>query len=112
MEIKDGLNNKGLFATKVYMPFDVIYVLQGKISAVPTRESIHVGNNVHVHDDNGQFQNHSFHPNTFIDGHNVTANQQINIGDELTFNYNHSEINMASPFTVHGIDVSGNQTKT
>lgn len=51
--------------------------------------------------------NHSFNPNTEIKGYNVVAIKDINQGDEITFDYNVTEINMASPFKVNGIDVIG-----
>lgn len=42
--------------------------------------------------------NHSFNPSTRIEGTHVVAIGDINIGDELNFNYNVSETKMATPF--------------
>ncbi len=109
MEIRHSksVNGKGLFIKNTYKKNDIVHVLNGEVLDSPTRESIHVGNNKHILDKFGIFMNHSFNPNTEIRGYDVIAIKDINPDDELTFNYNVSEINMASPFTVNGIDVSG-----
>ena len=52
--------------------------------------------------------NHSFTPSTRIDGHNVVALRDIKVNDEITFNYNDSELKMANPFYVNNILVDGN----
>ena len=39
----------------------------------------------------------------------LTVNADIKKYDEITFNYNETEINMAEPFEVDGIKVCGNQ---
>jgi hypothetical protein len=60
-----------------------------------------------VYDKNGIFMNHSFAPTTSIQGYNVVAKVDINPGDELNFDYNESELPMASPFEVDGKPVCG-----
>jgi hypothetical protein len=108
VEIKNSIiGEKGLFALIHFAKDQVVFVLDGKIYNSPTRESIHVGNGVHIHDDYGAYINHSFDPSTRIEGRFVIAIKEINVGDEITFNYNASEINMACPFTVDGIEVKG-----
>jgi len=109
MEIKfnQTLGEMALYATKNYSKDEVIHVLTGKIFDHPTRETIHVGDNVHIYDEYGIFMNHSFNPTTKINKYNVVALTDINSGDELTFNYNETEINMASPFVVDGVKVCG-----
>ena len=59
----------------------------------------------------GQFINHSFEPTTHICGYNVVALIDINISDEITFNYNDNEVTMAAPFTVNGQPVCGKMIK-
>lgn len=110
MEIKfnEKLNAKGLYATKKYVKNDVVFTLSGKEYDHPTRETIYVGNNTHVYDEHGIFMNHSFTPTTFIKLYEVIANVNIEINDELTFDYNDSELNMANPFTVDGVTICGN----
>ena len=104
------MKEQGLFATKRYMKNDIVFILSGKVYDYPTRETIYVGNNKHIHDQNGQYMNHSFNPTTYINNYDVVALVNIQVGDELTFDYNINEINMASPFIVDGIMVSGNRT--
>lgn len=109
MEIKlnSNINEFGLYSTKKYKKGEIIFMLSGKEFDKPTRESIHVGNNKHIYDQYGIYMNHSFTPTTYIDGYNVVANVDIEPGDELNFDYNSNEINMAAPFEVNGIKVCG-----
>lgn len=104
-KLVDGL---GLFSTVNIKKDEVVFVLSGEILDHPVRESIHVGNGVHVVDSNGSFINHSFEPTIKICGYDVVANVDINVDDELTFNYNDSELEMACPFEVNGQKVVGN----
>lgn len=109
MEIRDSKNitGKGLFTTKECKKGEVIYTLSGEIMLYPTRETIHIGNNEHIYDICGIFINHSFTPNVYIDGKNVVALRDVEIDEEVVFNYNDNEINMASPFYDNGILVNG-----
>jgi SET domain-containing protein len=109
MEIKinKNLNEYGLYSKNFYQKFTTIFQLEGDIVNQPTRESIHIGNNQHIIDKYGSFMNHSFYPNCKIIGKNVVAIKDIHIGDELTFNYNDSEIEMANPFEINGKIVNG-----
>lgn len=109
MEVRNSniIEGKSLFATKTYVKDEIIHVLTGKIFDKPTRETIHVGDNKHIYDEYGIYMNHSFEPNTYINDYSVIALCDINIGDELTFNYNENEIDMANPFYVNDILVKG-----
>ena len=114
MEVKfnPALGEMALYATKCYAKDEVIFVLTGITFDHPTRESIHIGNNVHIYDEYGIFMNHSFNPTTKINKYEVVALVDIREGDELTFNYNETEVNMASPFIVDGVEVCGKITST
>jgi hypothetical protein len=101
------INGKGLYATKDYKKGDIIHILSGKEYNYPTRETIHIGNNVHIYDEYGIYMNHSFNPTTYIDNNKVIALIDIKENDELNFNYNETEINMACPFYVNDKLVSG-----
>ncbi len=108
IEIRNSeIGGKGLFALQKFSNGQIVFLLDGILLDHPTRESIHIGNNVHIHDEHGAYINHSFDPSVKIIGVRVTAIKEINVGDEITFNYNESEINMASPFIVNGKWVSG-----
>ena len=104
------LKEKGLYATKTYLKYEIVFTLSGEEYDKPMRETIYVGNNTHIYDQNGIYMNHSFNPTTYINKYDVVALNNINIDDELTFDYNKNEINMAAPFVVDGIVVSGKQT--
>ena len=100
---------KGLYATKKHNTGDIIHKLQGKLVLEPTRESIHIGYGLHIIDEFGQFINHSFEPNVKIEINNIVAIKDIEQFEEITYNYNESEIKMASPFEVNGIMVCGRE---
>lgn len=109
MEVRNSTNVEGLglFTTDSYKAGDLVYTLSGKIYDYPMRETIHIGGNKHIYDEYGIFINHSFTPNIRIDGLHVVALKDINVGDELVFNYNDNEIDMANPFYVGDVLVSG-----
>jgi len=107
VRINPIINGKGLYATRIYVKGEIVIVLSGKIYDHPTRETIHIGNNEHIYDEHGIFINHSFTPTTIIMERYVVANTDIEIDDEITFNYNDTEINMAEPFYVDGKAVCG-----
>lgn len=107
VKFNQKINGYGLYACEMFIKDQIVFTLSGKIFDKPTRESIHVGNNIHVHDDNGMYMNHSFNPTTYINGFNVIAYCDIQPGDEITFNYNASEIDMACPFECDGKMVNG-----
>ena len=109
MEIKQSSVNEGLglHSTSFHKKGDIIFTLTGSINTYPTRESIYIGNGQHIYDEWGIYMNHSFIPTTRIDGANVYAVDDILPGSELSFNYNESEITMAEPFDVNGVNVCG-----
>ncbi len=112
MEIRTSnmVTGKGLFATKKYLKDEIVHTLTGRIFDHPTRETIHIGNNQHIYDDFGIYINHSFTPNIYVNGVNLIALTDIEINDEIVFNYNDTEINMANPFVVNNKLVGGKNT--
>lgn len=109
MEIREckRVDGKGLYSTKEYNVGDVVRVLVGEVYNEPTRDTIHIGNDKHIYDAYGIYINHSFTPNISIVGNRMIAISDIGPDDELTFNYNESELPMAAPFEVDGIMVCG-----
>lgn len=73
MDIRPTHYGLGLYATQPYGPQEIIHVLTGPTFAYPTRETIYVGNNVHVDDRFGRYMNHAFTPNTYIRGYEIVA---------------------------------------
>jgi SET domain-containing protein len=110
MEVKTNTLGYGLYATKPYKMGEIVFELNGEKYDKPMRETIYIGNNKHIYDKNGMYMNHSFEPTTYINEYFVVALININEGDELTFNYNENEINMANPFYVDGQLVCGKNT--
>ena len=112
MEIANStlVEGKGLILRKSVKKDEIVFVLSGRIFNQPTRESIHIGNNKHIYDEYGIYINHSFEPSVRIEGLNVVALKDLQNGDEITFNYNETEINMANTFYVGDVLVSGKTT--
>lgn len=110
MEIKNIGNSseKGLFSTKKYTKGERVHTLIGEIYDKPTRETIRIGYGRHIYDNYGIFINHSFNPNIYIYVNRIFALHDINIDDELVFNYNENEGTLLNPFYVNGIIVCGN----
>lgn len=100
---------KGLFTSMRHEAGRVVHVLSGEVLDAPTRETIHIGEGRHIYDEFGIFMNHSFQPNVEIRGVEVVALRDIAADEELTFDYNASEVNMAAPFIVNGTRVAGKQ---
>lgn len=97
----------GVYAKQTYKSGEIVRIMSGKLLNMPTRQSIHIGNNMHLEDKIGQYINHSFDPNVKVEGNKLIAINDINIYDELTFNYNDTEIEMAYPFEDDGNLVCG-----
>lgn len=97
----------GIYAEKPYKLGDIVLTMTGKMSNMPTQKSIHIGDNMHLEDEIGQYINHSFEPNIKVEGNKLIAIKDINTYDEITFNYNDSELEMACPFEDDGILVCG-----
>ncbi len=97
----------GIYATQTYKIGDIVRVMVGKMSNMPTQKSMHIGDNMHLEDEFGKYINHSFDPNIKVESNKLIAIKDINIYDEITFNYNDSELEMACPFEDDGILVCG-----
>lgn len=97
----------GVYAKQTYKSGEIVRIMSGKLLNMPTRQSIHIGNNMHLEDTIGQYINHSFDPNIKVKTNTLIAIKDINIYDELTFNYNDTEIEMAFPFEDDNILVCG-----
>ena len=92
---------EALYADKDFKIGDVVLILEGELTEHPTRHSIELSEKEHITDkDVGRCLNHSCDPNTVIDKatKTVRAIKPITKGDELTFDYNANETEMATPF--------------
>lgn len=73
-------------------------LVDGKLIQKPTRTSIQVGQGFHVEDEIGSCINHSCQPSCEIRSFLVIALRDIGEDEEVTFDYNESEDEIASPF--------------
>ena len=112
-EINGENNNKGLFADQAYDNGSIVLFLSGNYISEPTRTSIQVGGQ-HLESIEGGYINHHCDPNTKIVVPNftmpfVSATKNIEIGEELTFNYETTEAELAHPFKCdcHGKWIKG-----
>jgi hypothetical protein len=126
LEVRDDDGHRSLRAKKLFSSGDVILEVRGDVVDVPSRYSIQVDTHVHVEPSvvpNGligyddylwPFLNHGFEPNSMMDGKKLLAICDIAQGDEITFNYNGNEWDMATPFTcmITGRQVTGNRHLT
>jgi hypothetical protein len=86
--------------------------IEGDLSERPNRYSLQVDDGLHVvlpagsAPDDGivrerypwRFLNHSCAPNAAVRGRDLVAIRPVRLGDEVTFDYNTTEYEMASPF--------------
>ena len=108
VKLSETAQGNGLFANKAYSAGSVVLTLSGEVLNRPTKYSVHIGNGEHIEDDGvGINMNHSFTPTTCIQGRNVVALVDIVAGDEITFDYNSTELEMTAPFEVDGVLVAG-----
>ena len=91
---------KGLFADKDFKKGEVIFSLEGEILKEPTKYTIQLSREKHIDDALGQYLNHSCDPNTYISAGEkaVRALRDISKGEELSFDYNLNEYEIATPF--------------
>ena len=109
MEVRfcERVNGKALFSLNKYDENEIILTFKGEIKNFPCKYSIEIGENKHILDPYGIYINHSFEPNCKILEGKMVSIKKINIGDELHFNYNENETNMACPFKIDDLVVSG-----
>lgn len=99
MEIKSVGDMLGLFATKTYKAGEVVLKIEGDVLSTPTRTTIQVAPNQHVDVDSpGKYINHSCQANCIVRKHELIAAKDIYIGEEITFNYEENEDELAHPF--------------
>jgi hypothetical protein len=103
----------GLFALEAIEAGELVLRIEGERTAKPTRYSVQIDENVHIDLGEGysheamvaghawRFLNHRCDPNTMIRGQDVLAVQRILPLEEVNFNYNTTEYEMAEPFVCH-----------
>ena len=101
------------FALEAIAPGDVVLEMIGQLVNQPDRYSVQIDEQLHVRppaelsptDDvpayRWRFLNHSCRPNAAVQGTLLVAITPIAAGDEVTFDYNTTELEIACPFTCH-----------
>jgi hypothetical protein len=103
----------GLFALDTIEEGERVLRIEGERTVRPTRYSVQIDENVHLDLSEGcslgdmttryawRFLNHHCDPNTVIRDREVFALRRIAPLEEITFNYNTTEYEMAEPFVCH-----------
>ncbi len=88
-----------------------LFYLAGEVTSTATRYSVQIGQDAHIDLKEGhdlqeildyyswRFMNHHCEPNSFIRERNVFALRNIEPWEEITFNYNTTEYEIAEPFS-------------
>jgi hypothetical protein len=96
---KEKNGSTGVFLQQPCDKGTVLWSLSGGIpTEVRTRTSIQVAEGVHMEDEIGRFINHACKPTCEIRDFFVVSLRDLEIDEEVTFNYNRNEDIIASPF--------------
>lgn len=99
MIVKEVNGMQGLFATQQYNINTILFVIEGEEIDFPTRTSIQINENTHVNVNAPlAFINHSCTPNIVVEEKKIKAIKSIEPGDEICFDYNQSEFDLANKF--------------
>ena len=109
MKIKLGKEGFGVFVERNYKKGELILKMSGVFRFEPTRYSIQIDRFKHLEvegkdisrQEKGyawRYLNHSCVPNIKISGLDVVALENIKAGEEIKFNYNSTEWEMAASF--------------
>lgn len=103
----------GLVATKHFAVGDLILILEGEVVDRPSRFSVQIAPDRHVEVPaevklarpldryRWRFLNHSCEPNAAFDDRRLIALRPIAAAEQITFDYNTTEYDLASPFECH-----------
>ena len=107
----NDLNGQLTLVATAFIPAGLpVIQITGKLTTAPSRFSVQVGLDRHVDVDDPtlveayperylwRFLNHRCTPNAFVRGQELVALKPIYAEDEISFNYNANEYQMASPF--------------
>jgi len=92
-----------LVAAEAFAAGEAVMELEGTVVAQPSRYTLQIGRQSHLApradgDDLWRFLNHSCRPNAWVNGGRLIALAPIAAGEEITFDYNCTEYEMAEPF--------------
>lgn len=99
-----------LLSTRAVGPGELLFLVEGTLTSVATRYSVQVGPSLHVDLPAGlgleevldtfywRFMNHSCEPNVAVRGRDVRSLRNIEQWEEITFDYNTTEYDLAEKF--------------
>lgn len=102
--------NYHVVATELIQPGELVLRIEGDVTLQPTRYTVQVdsGRHIEVPAEAGlellldryfwRFLNHSCDPSAILRGREVIARRRIRPWDEVTFDYDSTEYDMAEPF--------------
>jgi hypothetical protein len=111
VHVEGDVGHRSVVALDAFEVGEVVIEVNGISTTEPTRYSIQVGAYEHVDlpagvdpariaaDHPWQFMNHGCNPNVRLVGRRLLALRPIRKGDAITFDYNTTEYEMATPFT-------------
>lgn len=107
------INGEYCVLTREAIPVgQAIFAIRGKLTDTPTKYSVQVGLDTHIELNDMDFEdmidtcpwrftNHSCDPNATIVDRRMVAIRDIAEWEQVTFNYNTTELSMAEPFQCH-----------
>jgi hypothetical protein len=109
-EVRDAAHGSGVFATRDIARGARILSIEGRLQDHPTRYSIQLGESMHIEASSDlaplemrerhpwRFLNHACDPNARVQGRLLIARRPIRAGEQVTFDYTTTELDMAEPF--------------
>lgn len=98
-EIRKINGMKGLFALKSFQKGESVVKVSGQKIDHPTRTSVQVGINEHIDVQAPiMYINHRCDANIKLKNYTFVAIRTIEVGEEITFDYNASEDRLSNPF--------------
>jgi SET domain len=103
MEIFESEKGKSVRANKNFREQEILVEFTGTIKDTPDKHSLQIAEGKHLSGiDWPEYLNHSCNPNCYVHVDTVgvwlMAKRDIKLGEELTFDYNTTEYDMANPF--------------
>jgi SET domain-containing protein len=98
--LKNGIHGQGVFTTVSFKKGDTLFKLTGESIESPTRTSVQITKTKHIEDPIASHVNHSCTPTAKVSRGTMSfvSLRDIEVGEEITFDYNKNEDSLANPF--------------
>lgn len=114
VEVKEKNGFKSLISKRYFLKGEQIFFVEGEEIKIPNRYSVQVSDSIHVNvKEPVMYINHKCDGNIQLIERAFYALKQIQVGEEITFNYNNTERVLAEEFKCFrcGQLVKGNKSK-